>query len=144
MQRFFKRGENKSVRSKTSKLFIRRPLALLAIFDTQVLSVFRRQREIRTYVALGMTRKQVVGIFTVEGAMYSISAAVVAVIIGVPLFIWLANIGVSMGVNADQDFGLVIAERIFPAFGAGLVRHKEILRLIQHQNSSAPYPQIQY
>jgi ABC-type lipoprotein release transport system permease subunit len=96
-------------------------LALLAIFDTQVLSVFRRQREIGTYVALGMTRKQVVGIFTVEGSMYSLLAAGVATIIGVPLFIWVAKVGVPMGVNADQDFGLAIAARIFPVFGVGLV-----------------------
>jgi len=31
-------------------------IALLAIFDTQVLSIFRRQKEIGTYIALGMTR----------------------------------------------------------------------------------------
>lgn len=31
-------------------------IGLLAIFDTQVLSIFRRQKEIGTYVALGMTR----------------------------------------------------------------------------------------
>ena len=40
-------------------------IALIAIFDTQVLSIFRRQKEIGTYIALGMTRLQVVGIFTV-------------------------------------------------------------------------------
>src|SRR5690606_35648344 len=33
-------------------------IALLAIFDTQVLSIFRRQKEIGTYIALGMTRLQ--------------------------------------------------------------------------------------
>ena len=31
-------------------------LALLAIFDTQVLSIFRRRKEIGTLIALGMTR----------------------------------------------------------------------------------------
>lgn len=102
-------------------------LALLAIFDTQVLSVFRRQKEIGTYVALGMTPRQVVGIFTVEGATYSILAAAVAVIIGIPLFTWLTNTGVPMGASADQDFGIVIAERVFPVFGAGLVIGTTIL-----------------
>jgi putative ABC transport system permease protein len=38
-------------------------LAMLAIFDTQVLSIFRRQKEIGTYIALGYTRGQVVGLF---------------------------------------------------------------------------------
>ena len=39
-------------------------LAMLAIFDTQTLSVFRRQREIGTMMAMGMTRKQVIALFT--------------------------------------------------------------------------------
>jgi len=45
--------------------FILLLLAMLAIFDTQVLSIFRRQKEIGTYIALGYTRRQVVGLFTV-------------------------------------------------------------------------------
>ena len=51
-------------------------IALLAIFDTQVLSIFRRQKEIGTLIALGMTRKRVVKLFTIEGALYSILAIV--------------------------------------------------------------------
>ncbi len=60
-------------------------LAMLAIFDTQVLSIFRRQKEIGTYVALGMTRGQVVGLFTVEGAMHSVLAALLGAVYGIPL-----------------------------------------------------------
>ena len=60
-------------------------LAMLAIFDTQVLSIFRRQKEIGTYIALGMTRKQVVTLFTMEGAMHAVLAAVIGAIYGVPL-----------------------------------------------------------
>ena len=40
-------------------------LAMLAIFDTQVLSIFRRQKEIGTYMAMGMTRGQVIRLFTI-------------------------------------------------------------------------------
>jgi ABC-type lipoprotein release transport system permease subunit len=48
-------------------------LALVAIFDTQVLSIFRRQKEIGTHVALGMTQGQVITLFTVEGGMHAVS-----------------------------------------------------------------------
>ena len=61
-------------------------LALLAVFDTQVLSIFRRQREIGTYIAMGMTRKQVVGIFTVEGGMHAILAVILGAAYGFPFF----------------------------------------------------------
>ena len=95
-------------------------IALLAIFDTQVLSVFRRQKEIGTYISLGMTRSQVVGLFTVEGSMYSIFAMILGTIIGIPLFAYLAKIGIGMPA-ASRDMGIPLAERIYPVFGIQLV-----------------------
>ncbi len=104
-------------------------IALLAIFDTQVLSIFRRQKEIGTYVSLGMTRRQVVGLFTVEGAMYSIFAMVVGCIYGIPLFIYLAKTGIAMP-QASQDMGVALAEKIFPVYGIQLVIGTIILVVI--------------
>jgi putative ABC transport system permease protein len=66
---------------------------MLAVFDTQVLSIFRRQKEIGTYIALGYTRREVVGLFTVEGAMHSVLAAVVAALYGFPFLWWQAKGG---------------------------------------------------
>lgn len=97
-------------------------IALLAIFDTQVLSVFRRQKEIGTYIALGMTRPQVVGIFTVEGSMYSIFATIVGCIIGIPLFVWLAKTGIALpAASTSQDMGIAISEVIYPVYGLTLI-----------------------
>ena len=95
-------------------------IALLAIFDTQVLSIFRRQKEIGTYIALGMTRWQVVGIFTVEGATYSILAILLGALYGTPLLWYLAKVGWAMP-TASQDMGISIAEKIYPVFGFGLI-----------------------
>ncbi|MEZ4884295.1 MAG: FtsX-like permease family protein [Chitinophagales bacterium] len=96
-------------------------IALLAIFDTQVLSVFRRQREIGTYIALGMTRSQVVGLFTIEGGMYSLFAVVAGSIIGFPIFVWLANAGIPMPVDSTKDMGISVSEIIYPVFGFQLI-----------------------
>ena len=95
-------------------------IALLAIFDTQVLSVFRRQKEIGTYIALGMTRWQVVGIFTVEGASYSILAILLGALYGGPLLWYLAKVGWAMP-SSSQDIGLSIADKIYPVYGVGLI-----------------------
>ncbi len=95
-------------------------LALLAIFDTQVLSIFRRQKEIGTYVALGYTRNQVVGLFTIEGAMHAIFAAFVGAIYGIPLLAWLASKGITLGVSS-ADFGIAIADTMYPAYSGALV-----------------------
>lgn len=60
-------------------------LAMLAIFDTQIFSVFRRRKEIGTLIALGMTRWRVIQIFTLEGALNSVLAAFLATIYGTPI-----------------------------------------------------------
>jgi putative ABC transport system permease protein len=95
-------------------------IALLAIFDTQVLSIFRRQREIGTYIAMGMTRWQVAGLFTVEGSMYSFMATLVGCLYGIPFFIYIADIGIGIP-PASRNMGIAIAERIFPIYGLGLI-----------------------
>jgi ABC-type lipoprotein release transport system permease subunit len=104
-------------------------LALLAIFDTQVLSIFRRQKEIGTYVALGMTRYQVVGIFTVEGAAHSILAIILASIYGIPFLLLLNKTGIPMPAAGDQ-MGISLAEKIFPAYSLGLIAFSILLVVI--------------
>jgi len=95
-------------------------LAMLAIFDTQVLSIFRRQKEIGTYVALGYTRKEVVALFTVEGAMHSVLAAVVSAIYGIPFLAWQAKSGWTIPVEAS-DYGMAMAQTLYPIYTTGLV-----------------------
>lgn len=95
-------------------------IALLAIFDTQVLSIFRRQREIGTLIALGMTRSQVVRIFTVEGSAHSLLAILLTTIYGVPLLAFLQRHGIPMPSSAS-DTGIAIADKIIPYYGMSMV-----------------------
>jgi putative ABC transport system permease protein len=95
-------------------------LAMLAIFDTQVLSIFRRQKEIGTYVAMGMTRRQVVSLFTVEGAMHSVLAALLGAVYGIPLLAMQATKGISFPVKAN-DYGISMSDTIYPVYSAGLI-----------------------
>lgn len=95
-------------------------IALLAIFDTQVLSIFRRQKEIGTYIALGMTPRQVLGLFTVEGAMYSILATCLAIIYGTPLLAYVAQKGIPIPQNS-QDMGISIPSTIYPVYSLELI-----------------------
>jgi len=95
-------------------------IALLAIFDSQVLSIFRRRREIGTYMALGMTRGQVIRLFTVEGAAHSLFALLLASIYGLPLLHWLGTHGISMPEVADAT-GMTIGDKMLPVYSAGMV-----------------------
>ncbi len=104
-------------------------IALLAIFDSQVLSVFRRQREIGTYIALGMTRWQVVRIFTIEGALHSVFSLVLAAVYGIPLLAWLHKVGLPMPQITDST-GLAIAEKLVPTYSLGLIVSTIVLVVI--------------
>jgi putative ABC transport system permease protein len=103
-------------------------IALIAIFDTQVLSIFRRQKEIGTYIALGMTRPQVVGIFTIEGGAHSILATLLGAAYGIPLFLLLDKVGISM--KSAQMTDIPIGEAIYPYYSLRLIIVTVILVVI--------------
>ena len=104
-------------------------IALLAIFDTQILSIFRRQKEIGTYIALGMTRLRVVGIFTIEGTVHSILAILLGLLWGMPLLKLIQHVGLPMPAGTDQ-VGLAIADKIVPAYSAGMILASVLLVVI--------------
>lgn len=95
-------------------------IALLAVFDTQVLAVFRRQKEIGTFIALGMTRFQVVKMFTAEGMMYSLLALILAAGYGMPFLMYLGSAGIPMPKTADS-MGMAIADKIIPVYSLGMI-----------------------
>ena len=95
-------------------------LAMLAIFDTQVLSIFKRRKEIGTLIALGMTRRQVISLFTLEGAMHGILAIGLAAIYGIPWIIFYSKRGMKIP-QATEEYGFALADRLFPSYPVGLV-----------------------
>lgn len=95
-------------------------LAMIAIFDTQTLSIFRRQREIGTFVALGMTQRQVVSLFTLEGTMNAVLAIILGAIWGAPLFILWANVGFTLPMDTST-MGIAVADIMYPLISMKLV-----------------------
>lgn len=105
---------------RTVFLIIFLSLGMLAIFDTQVLAIFRRRREIGTLVALGFTRGQVIRLFTLEGALHGVLAVILGALYGLPL-LWLqARAGFAVPAGTE-DMGISIGERIYPVYSAGLI-----------------------
>lgn len=95
-------------------------LALLAVFDTQVLSIWRRRREIGTMMALGMTRARVILTFTFEGVISGVLAMLFGAVYGIPLLILTAVKGLNIP-HASDSYGFAISQRLFPAYPAGLI-----------------------
>lgn len=94
-------------------------MASLGIFNSQVLSIFRRKKEIGTLMALGMTRYRVVRLFTLEGGLHSVFALVVGALYGTPLFYYLATRGIS--IPYGEEAGVVSSGSLYPVFGPQLI-----------------------
>ncbi|TKJ41156.1 ABC transporter permease [candidate division LCP-89 bacterium B3_LCP] len=104
-------------------------MALLAIFDTQVLSVFKRRREIGMLMALGMHRLKVINLFTLEGALHGIMALFVGAIYGIPLMWYMVNRGLPLPKTAG-DFGIALPSALYSTYSAGLLLWTTLLVLI--------------
>ncbi len=96
-------------------------LGLIAIFDTQALAVFRRKKEIGTFMAMGMSNARVVNMFVVEGAMYGVLATALTLLWAGPLFWWVAEAGMSFGGVSGDDWGMAFGDRFYPVFTFGRV-----------------------
>ena len=94
-------------------------LAAMGIFNSQVLTIFRRHKEIGTLMALGMTRSRVVGLFTAEGGMNAFLALIMAGVLGGPLFYWTATAGIPLPMDYSE-MGLIIAQRLIPVYPLAL------------------------
>jgi len=104
-------------------------MAMLAVFDSQVLSIFRRRKEIGTYVALGMTQAQVVGLFTLEGTLHSVLAIFVAAAYGIPLLAYQTVNGISIPLDSS-DFGISMTEKLYPVYSPGLIAGTVVIVII--------------
>ncbi|MDR1453881.1 MAG: FtsX-like permease family protein [Candidatus Margulisbacteria bacterium] len=94
-------------------------LAMLGIFDTQLLAIFRRVKEMGTMLALGVTKADLLKIFTLEGTLHSALAALLALIYGMPLLFWFNKTGFRLA-GMDQ-FGLALDNVIYPIFTPGII-----------------------
>tara|TARA_Y100001947_G_scaffold158361_1_gene171234 strand:- start:581 stop:1762 length:1182 start_codon:yes stop_codon:yes gene_type:complete len=94
----------------------------MGIFNAQVLSIFRRGREIGTLMALGMTRARVVGLFTLEGGLNAFLAAIMTMVLFGPLLWYFGANGIFLGVDySDGSMGLIIEKYLIPVYSVGLV-----------------------
>jgi ABC-type lipoprotein release transport system permease subunit len=94
-------------------------MALLAVFDTQVLSIFRRRKEIGTLMALGMTRWSVIGLFTLEGCMLGILAFIAGSVYGYPILAYLAKVGLVLPRMIERSqFAILLT--LYPKYGLRL------------------------
>ena len=100
--------------------FIFMAMGLLAIFDTQVLALFKRRKEVGTLMSIGLNKTEIVTLFTIEGTIQGILAILVGAIWGLPLFIFSSTVGIQMP-EFVAEMGLPIGDSMYTYFSFGMV-----------------------
>ena len=101
-------------------------LAAMGMFNAQVLSIFRRGKEIGTLMALGMSRQRVVGLFTLEGGLNAMLAAMATLIFFGPVLWYFGVYGIPLPIDYTE-MGMIVAKRLIPVYTMGLVVSTTIL-----------------
>ena len=95
-------------------------LAAMGIFNAQVLSIFRRRKEIGTLMAIGMLRRDVIGLFTLEGGLNALLAALATLIFFGPILWYFGYYGIPLPIDYSE-MGMIVAKRLVPVYTVGLV-----------------------
>ncbi|MGD8777542.1 MAG: FtsX-like permease family protein [Ignavibacteria bacterium] len=104
-------------------------MALLAVFDTQVLSIFRRRKEMGTMMAMGMTRANVISLFTCEGTFYGLLAIIAGAIYGIPILNFTAANGIGLP-EAMQSTGFSIGTTLYPKYSIQLFLSSSLILFV--------------
>lgn len=104
-------------------------LVMLAMFDTQVLAIFKRRKEIGTLIALGMTRAQVIALFTTEGVLIGILALCAGAVYGLPIFLFTLRTGIPIPQAAEQ-YGIMLVQRLVPYYPLYLILGTAVIIMV--------------
>jgi len=104
-------------------------VALLGIANTMLMSVFERTREIGTMMAVGVRRRQILGLFLLEAGLLGLGGGIFGVGAGGGFVLWYAKKGISLQFAAMErpihiyphiSVGYVIGVLAVAALGATL------------------------
>jgi len=95
-------------------------LAAMGIFNAQTLSIFRRKKEIGTLMALGMHKRKIMLLFTLEGALNGFFAILLTIILFGPFLYYFSIYGIPLPIDYS-DMGLIVAKRLIPIYPFSLL-----------------------
>jgi len=95
-------------------------MAATIIFNSTMMAVLERKKEIGALMALGMAAKRIKNLFLLESTLVAFFASLTGVFIGFVLISILGSIGISsasLGADAISDMSL--SSRFYPSLGVG-------------------------
>lgn len=96
----------------------------IGIFNTMLMSVIERTRELGVMMAIGTSARRVFGVIVVEAALIGVLAVVVGLAIGLGIHAWLASTGLDLAALYGEDLelgGVVMEGRMYSHLTAAIV-----------------------
>jgi putative ABC transport system permease protein len=90
-------------------------IIVLSIFNTMIMSVMERTSEIGTMMALGQTRRRILRLFLLEGAVLGIVGGLLGLALGTALAWLLSYVGIPMPPPPGQSWGFLAEVRVSPS-----------------------------
>ena len=103
-------------------------IASIGILNLMMMAVFERTREMGVLAALGMTGRQIMALYLLEGTFIGIVGAVIGCTLAAALLWWLAQVGINF--SAAQGMGEITAlmgERLYPSITLGEIAGRGVL-----------------
>ena len=90
-------------------------LASFVVFNTQLMVVSERTREIGMLSALGLSPESVRRLFTIEGAILAVAGSAGGVLLGRVFNLWFGRVGIDLtGITQAMSSEILLTPRLYP------------------------------
>lgn len=91
-------------------------IASIGILNLLLMAVFERTREMGVLAALGMKRRQIMGLFLLEGALIGVVGAAIGCLLGALLIGLISQVGIDMsGASGLGEVMILMGSRLYPS-----------------------------
>lgn len=106
-------------------------IAAIGILNIMLMAAFERTREMGVLAALGLKRRQILGLYLLEGAFIGVVGAVVGIGLGLALNLWLEQVGLDISYASGMgEISALMGNRIYPSLFLANVVNRGILVVI--------------
>lgn len=103
-------------------------LASFVVFNTQLMVVSERTREIGMLSALGLAPESIRRLFTIEGAVLAVAGSAGGALLGAVFNLWFGRVGIDLtGITQAMSSEILLAPRLYPVTDLGVVIYSFVL-----------------
>ena len=103
-------------------------LASFVVFNTQLMVVSERTREIGMLSALGLSPESIRRLFTIEGAILAVVGSAGGALLGAVFNLWFGRVGIDLtGITQAMSSEILISPRLYPTTDLGVLVYSFLL-----------------